>query len=357
MRERGRMLVCGLCVALTLACAGGDEPSAAPTALAWRDSVQLREFEHLALTVPGGFALWGIESQLVVTDVAAGVVFVFGRDGLPRQRFSRRGRGPGELLAPGSVEVWRGDTIVLTDNATARLAIATLSGSRILSATRIPAMVTDVRRGATGLTLGAVSVETGRSFLRWRVGDSTFARGGQSPQAFLDHPRLLRNLALPVVATRGDSSWVGLAGDNAVSLYAGADTLPVRSIELPRVRRRGVPLDDGAWLGAEMSQEDELSRVSVLTGLGLLTDGRLVAVHVDFTFDAEGRPSRQFYVSVIDASSGKGCHDLALPLEPEGIPLFRVHEDVLYAVAQRLGADDEGETWWLSLPLTDLRCT
>lgn len=328
MSGRGQRLLCGLGVVVTVACAPGSERAAAPTAATWRDSVQLREFEDLVLTAPGGFALWGIESQLVVTDVAAGAVFVFGR----------------------------GDTIVLTDNATARLVTATLSGGRVVGATRVPAMVTDVRRGTTGLTLGAVSVETGRTFLRWRVGDSTFARGGQSPRPFLEHPRLLRNLALPVVATRGDSSWVGLMGDNAISLYAGGDTLPVRSLEIPRLRRRGLPLDDRAWLGAEMSQEDELSRVSVLTALGVLTDGRLAAVHADLSFDVDGNLSRQLYVSVIDAATGKGCQDLPLPLDAEGIPLFRVHEDVLHAVAQRVGRDDEGETWWLSLPLTDLRC-
>lgn len=356
MRGRGRMWVSGVCAAVTLACAAGDDHSAAPTALAWRDSVRLRELEDLALTTPGGFALWSLESQLVVTDVAAGVVFVFGPDGLPRRRFGRRGRGPGELLAPASVEVWRGDTIVLTDNATARLAVATISGGQIVSATRLPTMATDVRRGATGLTLGAVSVESGRTFLRWRIGDSTFARGGLSPQPFLQYPRLLRNLALPVLATRGDSSWVGLMGDNAVSLYAGADTLPVRILEIPRVRRRGVPFDDRAWLNAEMSQEDELGRVSVLTALGVLTDGRLAAVHADLSIDDAGTLSRQLYVSVIDAVTGDGCHDLPLPLAAEGIPLFRVHEDVLHVVAQRVGANDEGETWWLSLPLASLRC-
>lgn len=355
-----RAPISGVVVSAFFACAlsaCGERASsnaAAPGAAAWSDSVRLQIPDSLFLADPSGI-LPLPSGGFVISDGGSGRLLVFSADGQLVRTIGSRGRGPGELLAPTALELLGDDELAVTDNPTARLARFRLSDGSALEAVRLPGPTTVIVRAPGGLWLATASVETGRTHARYSSGDASLVRAGTIPQVFVDYPRLSRNLALPALAARGDTVWVGLLGENSVHRYVGAATEPSAAVEFPRARRRGVPLDDPAWLRSEMSYEDELGAVSVMREVGALADGRVAAVHLDITATDDAF-TQVGYLSVIDPRTGRGCVDLPLSIDAEGIPVLRFAEDALYTVVIREDADGEPTYWIRRLDLAALRC-
>lgn len=339
-----RAAVVSAVLALVAACEGreGRQPAQAQ-AVVWTDSVQLVVPESLAISGLGGLLVLP-EGGLVVSDAGSGHLLVFAPDGQLARVIGKRGRGPGEMLVPASMALLGADTLAVTDNPTGRLLLFRLSDGSALESVRLPGPTTDIARATVGLWMASPSLEANTTHARWSPNSASVVRGGSIPEVFTEFPRIARNLALPVLAARGDTVWVGFFGENGARRYVGPASTPDAVLDFPRVRRRGVPLDDRAWLQSEMSYEDELGAVSVMRALGFLRDGRVAVVHLDITVQND-EPTFVGFLSALDPVTGQGCVDLPTPLAPDGMPLVHFTEDALYNVLVREDASGEPLFW------------
>jgi len=305
--------------------------------------VQLAVPESLAISGLGGLLVLA-DGGLVLSDAGSGHLLVFAPDGRLSRVIGKRGRGPGEMLVPASIALLGADTLAVTDNPTGRLMLFRLSDGSAIESVRLPGPTTDIARATAGLLMASPSLEANTTHALWSADSAQVARGGSIPEVFTEFPRIARNLALPVLAARGDTVWVGFIGENSARRYVGIGSTPDAVVDFPRLRRRGVPLDDRAWLQSEMSYEDELGAVSVMRALGFLRDGRVAAVHLDVTVQND-EPTFVGFLSVLDPRTRSGCVDRPIPLAPEGLPLVHFTEDALYNVFAREDASGEPSFW------------
>lgn len=344
-----------LLCALASACAE-PTPSDRPTTAGWTDSVRLAESETTFIGAPGGLTV--VPGRAVyVSDAAAGQVLAFSWDGSLVGTIGRRGRGPGELLVPGALDVVDGDLLVL-DNPTARLSRFRVGDGALLGAARLPGPSLDVRgQGSRAWTSTALSA-LGTSLALWEAGSDSMRVAGRLPASYTLFPRLQRAMAIGAIAVAPDGIWIGMQGSNAIERFTfDALTVPRDSVEVPRRVRRGVPLDRPEELRREVSYEDEVASVSLLMGVGALGDGRLATAHVDARLDpaTESVTARSF-LTIVQPGERPACVDLTLPLDSTAIPTLRFVGDELYALERRDGAPPTGGAWLLRMNVARLPC-
>jgi hypothetical protein len=329
---------------LSTACHGrGDRQPDQAQSVVWTDSVQLAVPESLAISGLGGLLVLA-DGGFVLSDAGSGHLLVFAPEGRLSRVIGKRGRGPSEMLVPASMALLGADTLAVTDNPTGRLMFFRLGDGAALGSVRLPGPTTDIARATAGLWMASPSLEANTTHALWRADSARVARGGSIPDVFTEFPRIARNLALPVLAARGDTVWLGFFGENGARRYVGPASTPDAVLDFPRVRRRGVPLDDRTWLQSEMSYEDELGAVSVMRALGFLRDGRVAVVHLDVTVQND-EPTFVGFLSALDPVTGQGCVDVPIPLTPAAVPLVHFTEDALYVVSAREDADGEPVFW------------
>jgi hypothetical protein len=322
----------------------------------WTDSTRLVEDDSTLVAELGGLAI-GSEGALFVSDVATGQVLAFSPSGELTQRIGRRGRGPGEMLAPAVLELTAEGDLLVLDNPTGRISRFRLSDGEYQSAVRLIGPTADIRYAGTDLWMTTAQVATNTSLARLSAGTDTLIATGRLPVEYTTYPRLLRAMALGALDLRGDHLWVGMQGTNAVERYAAnAATSPVATVEIPRVRRRGVPLDDPTALKAEVSYEDEVASTSLLVALGALDDGRVATMHLDATI-AESGLSVVAYLSVMNPETGAVCVDMRVPIEGSAVPVFRFEGNWLHLAEAMAESDGSSQTWVRRLDVSTIKCT
>lgn len=330
-------------------------PVAPLTSVTWTDSVRLMESDSLFIADPASITRHA-DGRLVVSDVRSARVIVFDADGKPLVALGRRGRGPGEFAAPSVVELLDDSTVAVLDVSTARVSRFNLVSGAFVNAARLPSPAIDMRVSSTGVWVAAPLVATDQSFARWDLIADTMTLHGVMPESYTRFPRLRRNLGMGAITEAGDGVWVGMLGSNALDFYAlNALDTPARSVEVPRLRRRGVPLDKPELLDKEVAYEEEVQSTSMLMSIAQLSDGRLATVHQDFTIDGQSLKVSAF-LSVIDARTGTGCIDLAVPTVSEMPPVLRLIGDRLYFVQAVAEGADGSATWVKSVGVASLKC-
>lgn len=345
-----------LLVALALGCSDRPRADEAITAASWTDSLRLAESDSVVLGQPGGFTV-APGRAVYVSDAAAGRIVAFSWDGTPIGIIGTRGRGPGELLAPGALEV-AGDELVVLDNPTARLSRFRISDGTLLGAARMRGPSLDLRIDGPRVWTSTAISALGTSLAIWDHSSDSMRVAGKLPEPYTRFPRLQRAMAIGAIAVAPDGIWVGMQGTNSLERYAlDSPNEPAITVAIPRRMRRGVPLDRPEELRREVSYEDEVGSLSLLMGIGALGDGRVATAHLDATVDPTTESIRAHsFLSVISAPDGTGCIDLALPLDSSAVPTLRFLGDELYALEQRDGAPPTGGTWLLRMNVAQLRC-
>ncbi len=343
-----------LALIVPASCAAPDAPVAPLTRAVWRDSVRLVDSDSFPIQTPSGLTRLA-DGRFVVADFGAKQLRIFDAGGRALRSIGRRGRGPGEFVAPSALDVLGAEEIVVLDVGTQRVSVVDVQGGTVGRSARLLGQGLDLRVAHGVVHVAIPSALHNRAFATWdMVADTTVARGVM-PALYDAYPRLRRNLGLSVLASGRDGLWVGLLGSNSVALHPReAVDAPVRTVELPRRVRRGVPVDRPEWLQREMAYEEELQSVSVLTALAELRDGRIAAVHQDITLGAQSASSVA-YLTILDPASGAGCIDLLLPLRAEEMPVLRFIDDRLYA-ARVMPDGDDVATWVHSLDVAALPC-
>ncbi len=339
---------------LAIACAPSEAPLPSPTTAVWTDSVRLADADSFPVGRPSGLTQLP-DGRFVVADFGTKQLRVFDAQGQALGAIGRRGRGPGEFIAPSAMDVLGDDQIAVLDVGTQRVSVVDLHSGEVGRSARVLGQGLDLRAAHGVVYVAVPSALHDRSFASWDLASDTTVPRGAMPAVYAQHPRLRRNLGLSVLAATADGLWVGLLGTNAVSFHPRASLdAPSRSVEIPRRVRRGVPLDRPEWLQREMSYEEELQSVSVLTALAALGDGRVAALHQDLTLEATSA-SLTAYLTLVDPASGQGCIDVELSVRSDDLPVLRFIGERLFAL-RVLPDGDSVATWIHSLDLTALRC-
>jgi hypothetical protein len=334
----------------------GDRPSRdfSVATAAWQDSILLTEMDSSFVAGAGGLAR-SSDGNIAIADVSSGRVLLFSREGAHLRSIGRRGRGPGEFLAPSTVQFFAGSLLVM-DNATRRISRFDLSGDSLVSSLRMPGSAIDFRAVDRGIVVASADAQIETALAHSFAGGDSLARAGALPASYTRFPRLKRNLALGAVAPVEGGIWLGMQGSNGLDYYEFRDLLkPARSIDVPRVRRRGVPLESPEKLESEVSYEQEIGSLSMLWALGQLSDNRLSTVHVDATMSDAGVTAFAL-LSIVDAAGGRGCIDLTLPTDTTAVPILRFEGDTLFDVVQRETEDGKPQTWVRWQDVRRLRC-
>jgi hypothetical protein len=335
---------------------GGGEAAAPLTSVSWTDSVQLQEADSLFVASASSITVHA-DGRMVVGDARAKKVVVFDAQGRPLVAFGGPGRGPGEFVVPSVVEVVDDSTVAVLDPPAARVSRFNIADGAFVHSARSPGQAIDMRASAAALWVAAPQVATEQSFARWDLVADSLTLHGTVPASYTRFPRLRRNMGLGMVAATDSGVWVGMLGSNALDFYAlNALVTPTRSIEVPRLRRRGVPLDKPELFDKEVAYEEELHSVSMLMSLAQLSDGRLATLHYDFTVVDETFNVAAF-LSVIDAKTGAGCIDLAVPAVSETQPMLRLIGDRLYFVQAVPDGEDGTATWVKWVDVGALQCS
>jgi hypothetical protein len=158
----------------------------------------------------------------------------------------------------------------------------------------------------------------------------------------------------------------GLGGSEVVIGFSGSEILFRREVEsgvgvplgrTPRRLRRGA--EDDLWrafdIPAEYGDGLPFDWASGLDGLGVLSDGRIVAIHADRELEGTPRPMLlrgRHFLTIMDIEADTACVDLSVPGGQDTRSIFAVRDDALYVLDRRV-TDLESEAWLLRLDLTD----
>lgn len=323
--------------------------------VSWNDSTRLTDNDSAVVAEFGGLAVQA-DGRIFVSDVGTGQVLNFDPSGVLTSRIGRRGRGPGEMLAPAVIEITGDGQLLVLDNPSARISRFRLPDGEYLSAVRLIGPTADFRVAEAELWLTTAQVAINTSLAHLSAEGDSLASTGRLPAEYMTYPRLQRAMAIGSLALRGRDLWVGMQGTNAVERYdANAPATPVATLEIPRVRRRGVPLDNPEALQVEVSYEDEVGSVSLLAALGVLDDGRVATVHLDATL-AESGLSVVAFLSVMNPESGGGCVDIRVPIEGSAVPVFRFAGNTLYLVETASDSASTNHGWLRRLDVSTMPC-
>lgn len=340
---------------LMTGCGTEQRAASAPLSAPWTDSVRLQETDSAFLASPSGLVV-SADGRIFISDLAAGQVLAFDDAGSFLGRYGRRGRGPGELLAPSVLEIRGGDELLVLDNPTARVSRFDMGTRASKGTIRLLGPTMDLRSDGGAIWMQTTQAEPRTTLVSWDAAAESLRTAGQLPESYARFPRLLRSTALGSVALSGNEVWIGMQGANSIERYATAEpTVPTATVEIPRARRRGVPLDDAELMQREMSYEDEIASMSMLSALGILSDGRIATVHFDAAFVNDVLVAEAF-LSVIDPRTGSGCIDLPLTTDESVVPVLRFVGDRLYLVEPKDTGGAANETWVRHLDVTALIC-
>ena len=140
----------------------------------------------------------------------------------------------------------------------------------------------------------------------------------------------------------GDTLLVGYTGHPALFLTR-PDGTPFDTVEIPAVRRRGVPRDMVERFAADPPNEEIASMASALVALHRLPSGEVAAFHLDVTVDGRLITADGF-LSVLSKELDRACIDIPFRFQRDGRPVVAFRGDTLLVLEQRLVSDQSARS-------------
>lgn len=281
----------------------------------------------------GGIAFGG-DGSLYIADLLNATVLRFDRTGAFRQKFSRRGRGPGELMQPGALAV-SGDSLLFVVNGGFELNAFTLPDGAFRWKRFLPMRPVFVLGASrAGLLFGA-NDSTKKAVLGIVTGSADSARyAGPYPSPLGRSRAVDAWYSYAKFASWSDDS-VALAVEASDYLFWGALNSPrFDSIEIPRIRRRGSRPDLYRHVTPDPStMRPLLYKTSHPWALARLPTGTFAYVVTDQVY-ARNRFSGSMFLSLIDPRSRTVCSDIPLPAPRDPQPWVAFSGDTLLVVWQ-----------------------
>lgn len=310
--------------------------SPGPTTLSLRqvDSTLVRETNTDFVGHPMKFAV-GPEGSFYIADALATKVFRFSRNGVLMRTYGRRGTGAGEFGQPGAIG-FVGDSLLVTADAHSNaLLFFDLATGAYKTTLHVPGLPSSITAGGGVLWVGALDLQ--RHFGVARMGTSTMVATGQIvpwPPSYEASPGLARFHISVYIAPFGDTLAVGFGGENGIREVT-SQGVPIRTVGLPVISRRGVPENAGEIFDHRPTMKERFAVASGLVGLRLLSSGQFITVHFDEQISGSLITGKGF-VSLLTHDLSKACVDAPLVFAQDAQPRIAFRGDTLFALDRQI---------------------
>lgn len=362
-RKAARMsrLVLPLVLALLVpgvGCVATDRPDAPGEPLVLVDSVILREADSIVVGEPSGLAVDG-QGTIYVSDAHAGRIIRFDSAGRALGTIGRKGSGPGELGAPGVLSLAGDSLLIVVDLARRRpYAYSTQDGSfrRSGRSLGVPVPILSAVAHGDDVWIGFLDPARHTPLARWDLRTDSLSHVGTLPREY-HGTRLEYWQPVSLVLSWADSLLLGFSGHPDVFLLDARMNV-LDTLVVPLRARRGVPRDLEEIYAREGIGENEVSILSILTGMHRLSSGSVALVYLDITpgGDAWRTLSTASFLTLSTLDGRRACVDLVLPAVDDGRPVFAFRADTLFMVHQRVTGDARAELLLRRYALDDRGC-
>ena len=305
------------------------------------DSVRIAETNSLLLSRPNRLVV-GNRGHYFVADAAESRVLEITPSGTIVRAFGRKGSGPGEFQAPGSLAVSGDSLLAVMDVSLGRVALFDIRTGRYKSGFPLAAGLP-----SPTLRIQGASVFSGRlqSDLRSAVVELSFkgdqvSMEGMIPAVLRAHPEFVPLFGAVIFAQAGTDTYALFEVSQSLfrwkrGAHAG-DEVPI-----PVVHRKGVKPGLFESLSRDPSKGETIAfDRSLPFVLEVIRPNVLGLVTLDGTLTKNGF-SGTYFVTVIDLSLRRVCADLEVPAPHDPRPLVAFSGDTLVVLQQ--GADPTGQ--------------
>lgn len=362
-RKRERILSLLLLLGVAAACgSGGDELSgqgpSGPTIVPV-DSIRLLEEDTLYIGHPRPPSVDPIDGSIYISDTFAKRVLRFDRSGNLGRTYGRPGDGPGEFGFNALVFVLDDSTVAVVDEREGRLELfdrgsgehrkarVFYEGGQAMAGSTVPARIGD------DLWFASVDPMERTALARWSVAGGTMDRTGAMPaeyEASLDEGTIAyaNHMYIGSLVGVDDRLVRGWMPRNDLFIYS-LEGIVVDTLELPTVRRRGVPENLRHLYDVErISTSERLTLHSRLRQLHTLPDGGIAFVHNDQEIISDDGPlpvmAAHVWLGVTSPDLERACVDTRVPASLDAMAAAGFRGDSLFVVDRPI-VEEELETW------------
>ncbi|HEX2191039.1 MAG TPA: hypothetical protein VHG51_19175 [Longimicrobiaceae bacterium] len=325
------------------ACGRGDAPRADGAAAAVAlDSIALQENDSLYLGAPT-FLASGPGGDLYVSDGMNGHVLRFGRDGRPLVRYGRRGEGPGEMGTPVATALVGDSLLAVADWRQNRTSLFRRGSGEFVRSVPHEGLPFWMQVEGDTLWMSSINFRRKTSLAAWPMREDSVRYFGRVPREYERSPILMEAHPYATLLRTGDTLLVGYTGHPALFL-ARLDGSVFDTVEVPAVRRRGVPRDIVERFSRPLENEEIASMVSALVAMHRLPSGDIALMHLDVTVD-ERLITADGFLSVLSSDLNRACVDLPFRFQKDGRPVVAFRGDTLLVLEQKIVADTRAESF------------
>ena len=358
--ERGwwkRLAITALCLAASACGSRESEAGSNPSfSLALLDSVTLEESDTAYLGAPLHVSA-GRDGSLFVSDGLRSQVLQFSRRGDLIRAFGRPGQGPGELAGPSATTVVGDSLLVIAEWGNGRTSVFDVKTGAFRRAVPHEGLPFSMEARGDTVWISNVNIARKTSLSAWPTAQSAMRYFGEVPKEYHDSPALMEFHPYATVALVADTLVVGFTGHRAL-FRTTMDGAAFDTVEIPAVRRRGVPHDIVARFAKDprgISNEEVASMASALVGLHALSSGEIAAVHLDVRLEGK-QITADGFVSILSKDLTRACVDIPLALSKDGRPAVAFRGDTLIVVEQRVVAAERAVSYARSYLLDSSGC-
>jgi hypothetical protein len=353
-----RLAIAAICLVASAACgtrdsAAGSDPS---SSLVLLDSVTLEESEAAYLGAPLHVSA-GRDGSLFVSDGLRNQVTQFSRRGDFVRAFGRPGQGPGELADPLATTLVGDSLLVVAEWGNRRTSVFDVKTGAFRRAVPHEGLPFWMEARDDTVWISNVNIVRKTSLSAWPTAQGSMRYFGEVPKEYHDSPALMEFHPYATVALVADTLVFGFSGHRAL-FRATMDGAVFDTVEIPAVRRRGVPRDIVARFAKDprgISNEEVASMASSLMALRALSSGEIAMVHLDVRL--EGRQiTADGFVSILSRDLTRACVDIPLALSKDGRPAVGFRGDTLVVVEQRIVSSERAVSYARSYRLDPSGC-
>lgn len=288
-----------------------------------RDTAYIAKSNALAVSARGEF---------FVTDMLSRRILRFDATGAFLETIGRQGRGPNEFEGPSWVTALDDSTLAVIDVLRRQAVLWDLASKSATARLPLPGITSPLIRASGMLYAAAADVEHGTAGLRWRSAQGPPERLGKILDVYRD--RLSSIWGALAVDVSGDSI-LFFGGRSEHLIIANGEWQPQDSLPIPRVARRGIPLELDLSLRNGRNIYDIERQLSIPFGLRILSGGRYAVFHLDASVVKNTTVVGQVFMTVVSSEGSPRCVDLPVPThDPTVIPRLAFLADTLFVLDQ-----------------------
>lgn len=275
--------------------------------------------------------------HVYVSDGFSNRVVRYSRDGVPLAQYGSPGGGPGEIRDAGEVFVVD-SLVVVADVGSNDLVLFEKSG-RFVREVDYKGVLGTISLKDSLVFAGALRTQTG--LLRWNVTSDRISYGVPVPSIYTELAPLAgiyTGVAVQVLPE--DKVLYGFMGTDWIAQTDRSLGESTDRIEIPAVRRRGVP-DNVHEAFQNTNFPEKFSALSALFDLHRLPNGTISVIHFDQAYHRGRRASARVYLSLLKLETRPivGCLDKEIPVSEVAQPEVAWRRDTLFVLHRNVDVE------------------